>query len=89
MGNGKQKQGVGPYLVGALVKLGIAGLVVVSLATPLAFIRAGLMGWALGRQFQGSVSETAIRLEAVLRRTINPVTNRRHCPRLWRHGTVC
>ena len=52
MGNGKQKQGVGPYLVGALVKLGIAGLVVVSLATPLAFICAGLMGWALGRQFQ-------------------------------------
>lgn len=63
-----------PYLAGTLVKLGIAGLVVVSLATPLAFIRAGFIGWALGRQFQGSVSETAIRLEGVFSRTIDPVT---------------
>ena len=63
-----------PYLPGTLVKLGIAGLVVVSLATPLAFIRAGFSAWALGRQFQGSISEIAIRLEGVLSKTIDPVT---------------
>ena len=64
-----------PVLPGVLLKLGITGLVMVSLATPLAFIRSGFIGWALGRQFEGSVSETALRLEGTFNRTIDPVVN--------------
>ena len=65
----------GPVIPSALIKLGIAGFVVLALATPLAMIRSGFIGWALGRQFEGGVSQTAVRLDGILSRTIDPLTN--------------
>ena len=64
-----------PYIPSTLVNLGIAGFAVVALATPLALIRAGFVGWSLGRQFEGSLSETALRLEGTFGRTVDAVTN--------------
>ena len=58
-----------------LLRLGVLGLAVLAVATPLAVIRSGFIGWSLGRQFEGSISETAIRLEGVFDRTIDPLTN--------------
>ena len=52
---------------------GPRGLFVMALATPLAFIHSGFIGWALGRQFQGSVSETALRVEGIFGRTMDPL----------------
>ena len=46
-----------------------------ALAPPLAFVRAGFIGWALRGQFGGSVSETSLRVEGILGRTIDPLTN--------------
>ena len=48
---------------------------VLALAMPLSLVRSGFIGWALGRQFEGGISETAVRLEAILSRTIDPLTN--------------
>jgi len=62
-----------PYVPNALLKLGIAGFVVMALATPLALIHSGSIGWVLGRQFEGSISETALRVEGILGRTIDPL----------------
>ena len=45
------------------------------LATPLAIIRSGFIGWSMGRQFEGAFSETAFRLDGLLARTIDPLTN--------------
>ena len=64
-----------PFIPSTLINLGIAGFIVVALATPLAIIRAGFVGWSLGRQFEGSLSETALRLEGTLGRTVDAVTN--------------
>ena len=64
-----------PFIPSTLINLGIAGFAVVALATPLALIRAGFVGWSLGRQFEGSLSETALRLEGTLGRTVDAVTN--------------
>ncbi len=63
------------YVPSNLLRLGILGIAVLELATPLAVIRSGFIGWSLGRQFEGSISETAIRLEGVFDRTIDPLTN--------------
>ena len=65
----------GPGSPSALVKLGTLGFVVLALAFPLALIRSGFIGWALGRQFEGGISETALRLDGILGRTIDPLTN--------------
>ena len=65
----------GPVIPSALIKLGVVGFAVLALATPLALIRSGFVGWALGRQFEGSVSQTAVRLDGILDRTIDPLTN--------------
>lgn len=64
-----------PTIPGALLNLGTAGLLVMTLAMPLAFVRSGFTGWAVARQFDGVVSETAIRVEGILGRTIDPLTN--------------
>ena len=64
-----------PVIPSVLLKLGIVGLSVMALATPLAFIRSGFIGWALGRQFEGSISETALRVEGIFGRSIDPLTN--------------
>ena len=64
-----------PFIPSTLVNLGIAGFIVVALATPLALIRAGFVGWSLGRQFEDSLSETALRLEGIFGRTVDAVTN--------------
>ena len=71
-GSAEQPQ---PYIPSTLINLGIAGFVVVALATPLGLIRAGLVGWSLGRGFQGSLSETALRLEGIFGRTVDAVAN--------------
>lgn len=65
----------GPVIPSPLINLGMLGFVTLSLATPLALIRSGFVGWALGRQFEGGVSETAMRLDGILGRTIDPLTN--------------
>ncbi len=65
----------GPYLASNLVNLGILGFVVLALAFPLSLARASFVGWSLGRQFEGGISETAIRLEAIFSRTIDPMVN--------------
>ena len=62
-----------PYVPNALLKLGIAGFVLIALGTPLALIHSGFIGWALGRQFEGFTSETALRLEGIFGRTIDPL----------------
>ena len=65
----------GPVIPSTLIKLGVLGFAVLALATPLALIRSGFVGWALGRQLEGSVSQTAVRLDGILDRTIDPLTN--------------
>ena len=65
----------GPVIPSALVKLGVLGFVVLALAFPLSLARSAFMGWSLARQFEGGVRETAIRLEALFNRTIDPLTN--------------
>ena len=65
----------GPVIPSALIKLGVVGFVVLALATPLALIRSGFVGWSLGRQFEGGVGQTAVRLDGILDRTIDPLTN--------------
>ena len=65
----------GPVIPSTLIKLGVVGFVALALATPLALIRSGFVGWALGRQFEGSVGQTAVRLDGILDRTIDPLTN--------------
>ena len=64
-----------PIVPDALVKLGIAGAVIMVVALPLAFVRAGFIGWALNRQFDGLVSPLALRVEGILGRTIDPLIN--------------
>ena len=64
-----------PIVPDALVKLGIAGAVIMAVALPLAFVRAGFIGWALNRQFDGLVSPLALRVEGILGRTIDPLIN--------------
>ena len=63
----------GPYIPGALIKLGIAGLSIIALAMLLAFIQAGFIGWELGRMFEGSRGETAVRVGGTLGRSITPL----------------
>lgn len=65
----------GPVIPSALINLGILGFVTLALAFPLALIRSGFIGWALGRQFESGVSQTALRLDGILGRTIDPLTN--------------
>ena len=64
-----------PTVPAALVGLGVIGLAAMLLATPLAIIRAGFISWALGRQFDGSISEAALRVEGILGRVIDPLTS--------------
>ena len=63
----------GSFIPCTLIKLGIAGFSIIALAMLLAFIQAGFIGWDLGRQFEGSISETAIRVEGTLGRSIAPL----------------
>ena len=65
----------GPVVPSALLSLGILGFVVLALAFPLSLARSAFMGWSLGRQFEGGISETAIRLEGLFNRTIDPLVN--------------
>ena len=65
----------GPVIPSALINLGILGFVTLAMAAPLALIRSGFIGWSLGRQFEGGVSQTALRLDGILGRTIDPLTN--------------
>ena len=62
-----------PMVPHALVKLGIAGAAIIAVALPLAIVRAGFIGWALNRQFDGLVSPLALRVEGILARTIDPL----------------
>ena len=64
-----------PVIPHTLVNLAIAGASVMVLALPLAFIRAGFIGWALNRQLDGFVSTLALRVEGILARTIDPLIN--------------
>ena len=64
-----------PFIPSALLKLGMVGFGVMAMATPLALIHSGVIGWALGRQFQGLLSETALRIGGTLDRTIDPLIN--------------
>ena len=63
----------GAFIPCALIKLGIAGFSIIALAMLLAFIQAGFIGWDLGRQFEGSISETAMRAEGTFGRSITPL----------------
>ena len=65
----------GPVVPSALLKLGTLWFAVLALAFPLALARSVFIGWALGRQFKGGISETALRLGGLLSRTIDPLTN--------------
>ena len=64
-----------PQVPGPLLALGIAGLSIMAVALPLAVVRFGFIGWALGRQFDDLISPTALRVEGILGRTIDPLTN--------------
>ena len=64
-----------PSVPSGLLKLGVVGFSLSVLATPLALIRSGFIGWALGRQFEGTASEIPLRLDGILGRTIDPLTN--------------
>ena len=59
----------------ALLKLGTLWFAVLALAFPLALARSVFIGWALGRQFEGGIGETALRLDGLLSQTIDPLTN--------------
>ena len=61
-----------PHAPGPLLKLGIAGFTVMALGMPLALVHAGVIGWELGRVFEGSTPEVALRLSGALERIINP-----------------
>ena len=65
----------GPFIPSTLLKLGVVGFAVLALATPLAIIRSGFICWSMGRQFEGTVSQTALRLDGIFARAIDPLTN--------------
>ena len=62
-----------PFIPSALLRLGIAGFFVMALATPLALIHSGFIGWELGRRFEGVAAETAVRVAGAFERTIDPL----------------
>ena len=64
-----------PAIPRTLINVGIAALAAMVVVVLLAVVRAGFIGWALGRQFAGSVSETALTVEGILGRTIDPLTS--------------
>ena len=64
-----------PVIPRVLIRLGILGFGVMALLIPLALVRSGFIGWAVDRQLDGVVSETAVRVEGILARTIDPLTN--------------
>ena len=72
---GQESEPLQPFIPGGLLRLGMLGFGLLVLLTPLAFIRSGFMGWAIDRQLDGTVSETAVRVEGLLGRTIDPLTN--------------
>jgi hypothetical protein len=65
----------GPVVPSALVKLGTLGFVILALAFSLSPARSAFIGWGLGRQLEGGLSEIAIRLKALFNRAIDPLTN--------------
>ena len=71
----KDASEIRPVVPNLLVGLGIGEFALMALATPLALFRAGAIGWSLGREFEGTVAETAIRLDGILGRTIDPLIN--------------
>jgi len=62
-----------PHLPAALLWAGGAGFALVAIGMPLGIIHAGFIGWELGRMFEGSTSESAIRLAGAFERIVNPV----------------
>jgi len=62
-----------PHLPAALLWVGGAGFALVAIGMPLGFIHAGFIGWELGRVFEGSTPETAMRLAGALQRIVNPI----------------
>ena len=74
--------GFGPRLRGrptrvalptALLWTGGAGIALVAVGMPLGLIHAGFIGWELGRMFEGTTPETAMRLAGAFERIVNPV----------------
>ena len=62
-----------PHLPTALLWAGGAGFALVALGMPLGLIHAGFIGWELGRMFEGSTPETAMRLAGAFERIVNPI----------------
>ena len=48
-----------PHIPRSLLRLGITGLTIMAVGTPLALVHSGIIGWELGRVFEGSTSQTA------------------------------
>ena len=74
-GAGAQSEPLRPIVPHTLVNLAIAGASVMMVALPLALVRSGFIGWAQARQFDGSVSTLAVRVEGILGRVIDPIIN--------------
>ena len=62
-----------PHTPSTLIKVGIVGFAVMAVATPLALLQAGAIGWELGRMFEGSIATNALRAGGTLERTIDPL----------------
>ena len=62
-----------PYIPTVLRWVGGAGFTLIAIGMPLGFIHAGFIGWELGRIFEGSTPETAMRLAGALERIVNPI----------------
>ena len=64
-----------PIVPWGLIAIAIAGASILIAAFPLGVVRASYIGWALGRQFDAQISPVAIRMDALLSRAIDPVSN--------------
>ena len=64
-----------PEVPGVLLKLGILGFSLMALATPLALVQAGFVGWAVDGEVGGLARDASLRVEGLLGRTIDPAIN--------------
>ena len=62
-----------PHVPTTLLWAGGAGFALVAIGMPLGFIHAGFIGWELGRVFEGSTPEAAMRLAGAFERIVNPI----------------
>ena len=62
-----------PHIPTALLWVGAASFTVIAVSMVLGVLHAGLVGWQLGRIFEGTTPETVTRLAGAFERIVNPL----------------